>query len=181
MALIPVQHVVADHFPIDPDWDYAVNGTIISGSLVDLDANGFVRNVNAAGNAPIGIAADNLTNTGGNTPYSANLTLGAGGNFSRSTENRVSDFFDETLASGRMTVYNAGGRFLTDQFADVTFTPSALLYSTAAGLWTTAAGAGGVVAGMCIAAQSAQPSGVPGTAVGGSTTLGNFIEVQLRH
>jgi hypothetical protein len=181
MALIPVQHVVADHFPVDPDWSYTVNGTIISGSLVDLDTSGYVRNVATAGNPPIGIAADNLTNTGGNTPFSANLTLGAGGSFTRSTENRVSDFFDETLASGRMTVYNAGGRFLTDQYVTTqTFAPSAVLYSTAAGLWTTTAGAGNV-AGMCISGAASRPSGVPGTAVGGSTTLGTFIEVQLRH
>jgi len=181
MALIPVQHVVADMFDIDPDWDYTVNGTIISGSLVDLDANGFVRNVPVAGNPPLGIAADNLTNVGGSTPYTANLTLGANGNFTRSTENRVADFFDETLASGKMSVYNAGGRFLTDQYVTTLgYTPSALLYSTAAGLWTTAAGAGNV-AGLCIAAGTAQPSGVPGTAVGGSTTLGTFLEIQLRH
>jgi hypothetical protein len=32
-------------------------------------------------------------------------------------QNRVSDMFDETKASGKMTVYHSGGEFATDQFA----------------------------------------------------------------
>ena len=178
MALIPVQHVVADHFPVDPDWVYATSGTITSGRLVDLDGSGFVRLVPTAGNYALGLAADNLSNVGGNTPYASNLTIGAGGSFTRSTENRVSDFFDETLASGRMTVYHGGGRFLTDQFATVTFAPSQRLYATATGTITNAAAGNNIVIGLVVGTP-AVPSGVPGTAISGSTSLGTFLDMML--
>ena len=37
--------------------------------------------------------------------------IGANGAGSRWTENRVSDFYDETKASDKITVYNGGGKF----------------------------------------------------------------------
>jgi len=178
MALIPVQHVVAMNIPVDPDWDFTTNGTIEAGELVELDANGYVQAVDTAGNRPIGIAGDNLMNAGGGTPYSAELVIGASGTGTKSTENRVSDAFNETLSSGQMTVYQGGGVFQSDQFADLNYVPAQLLYAAAGGAITNVAGAG-IVAGVCLAAPSAYPSGVPGTDVSGSLSLGNYIKIML--
>jgi len=180
MALIPVQHVVADMYPVDPDWDFTTNGTIEAGQVVKLGTTGFVMLTNVAGERALGIAGDNLMNAGGGTPLASNLTVGAGGNRTRSTENRVSDFFDETLASSLLTVYNGGGRFLSDQYADVAYQANQPLYSGATGLITNVAGAA-VVLGICVTAPGAYPSGVPGTDVAGSITLGNYIEFVLIH
>ena len=178
MALIPVQHVVAMNIPVDPDWDFATDGTIEAGEFVDVDANGFVQAVVVAGNRPIGLAGDNLMNAGGGTPYSADLVIGANGSGTRNTENRVSDAFNETLSSGKMTVYSGGGVFQSDQFADLNYAPGQLLYAAAGGAITNVAGAG-IVAGVCIVAPTAYPSGVPGTDVSGSISLGNYIKVML--
>ena len=178
MALIPVQHVVAMNIDVDPDWDFDTNGTIEAGELVDLDANGFVRAVAVAGNRPLGIAGDNLMNAGGGTPYSASLVIGANGSGTKNTENRVSDAFNETLSSGKMTVYQGGGVFQSDQFADLSYTAGDLLYAAAGGAITNVAGAG-IVAGVCLATPTAYPSGVPGTDVSGSLSLGNYIKIML--
>ena len=183
MALIPIQHVIADNFPVDPDWDFTgANGLIEAGTCVDLDGAGFIRLVATAGNRALGLAGDNLTNAGGGTPYAANLTIGAGGNRQTSTQNRVSDFFDETVASSLLTVYHGGGRFATDQFAaGIAFALGEELYSTAAGLLTNAAAGNNVVVGSVVAAPSAYPSGVPGTDVSGSITLGDYLDMILIH
>jgi len=179
MAIIPIQHVIADNLPVDPDWSFAINGTIQAGTAVDIGTGGFVRLVNVAGARALGLAGDNLMNAGGGTPYSTALTVGAGGNRTRSTENRVSDFFDETLASSLLTVYHGGGRFASDQtVAGLTFTPGDLLYASAVGTISNVAGAG-IVLGVCIAAPGAYPSGVPGTDVSGSITLGDYIDMWL--
>lgn len=79
MALIPVQHVVADMFPVDPDWSFTIDGTISAGQFVILDANGYVQLQNVAGNRPIGIAGDNLQDHGPNSPFGASLVIGANG------------------------------------------------------------------------------------------------------
>jgi len=182
MALIPVYHVVADMYPVDPDWSFAVNGTIQAGQCVDVAAaGGFIGLVNTAGNRVLGIAGDNLMNAGGGTPYAANLTIGAGGNRTASTQNRVSDFFDETIASSKLTVYTGGGRFLSDQYADLAFTPNQQLYSDANGNISNVAAGNAIVMGVCVTTPGAVPSGVPGTDVTGSITLGNYIEFVLIH
>lgn len=180
MALIPVYHVVADMYPVDPDWSFAVDGTISAGQLVRLDGNGYVQLENTAGNRPVGIAADNLQDHGPNNPYSANLVIGANGTSQKSTENRVSDAFNETLASGKMTVYRSGGRFMTDQYATLVGThPGDLLYSNNAGLFTPTAAGNNVVVGIAAAFPGAYPSGVPGTDVAGSMSLGTYLDVIL--
>jgi len=179
MALIPVQHVVADQFNVDPDWDFTTNGTIEAGQLVELSGAGFVQLVDTAGDRPLGIAGDNLMNAGGGTPYSASLTIGAGGNRQTSTQNRVSDFFNETVASALLTVYNGGGRFLTDQYADLSYSPNDQLYADANGDFSNTSAGSAVVVGVCVTVPGAYPSGVPGTDVSGSITLGNYLELIL--
>jgi len=173
MALIEQYHVVADQYPVDPDWTTAIE----EGSLVTIDANGLVALCNATFRV-LGVAGDTLSSSASGTPYAANIIV-SGSGAARSTENRVSDFFNETLASSLMTVYHSGGRFATDQYVTaVTFAPRDILYSNAAGLFTNVNG-GGTVVGTCVAAPSLYPSGVPGTAVDQSMSLGTFLDFIL--
>ena len=185
MALIEIYHVVADMYPVHDQ-------TIREGMCVRLDAAGQVVPAIATG-AVLGIAGDSTvvsaSNASKSTPYSAQLTIGANADgtvrSTQWTQNRVSDAFNETLASGKMTVYNSGGKFATDQYdtAVLTYTPASGvagdLYSTAAGLLTNTDG-GGYQVGRCVAAPTAYPSGVPGTdTTDGSLSLGTFITFVL--
>ena len=179
MALIEIYHVVADMYPIADDQ------TIREGMCVNLNANSQIELANVAGERCIGIAGDNTVLSGSATnlatPYSSQLTLGAGGANQSWTQNRVSDLAgNETIASDKITVYNGGGKFATDQYASTitTWTPMAPLYADANGQLTTAAGAGNVV-GVLTQGPAAYPSGVPGTDVQGSISLGDFITFVL--
>jgi hypothetical protein len=179
MALIPVQHVVADNFNVDPDWSFTSDGVIEAGQLVKLDSNGYVDLCDTAGERPIGIAGDNLSNVGGGTPYSASLSVGANGSGAQSTQNRVTDFFNETLSSGKMTVYHAGGRFLTDKVENVAFTPGAAVYAANNGNLTSASAGAAFVVGVCVADATDYPSGIPGVDVQGSLSLGEYLDFVL--
>ena len=180
MALIPVQHVVCPSYPVDPDWDFATQGTIQAGRVVSLDGAGNVMLANSAGaHLPLGLAADNLMNVGGGTSYAANLVLGAAGVGTQFTQNRVSDYFNETVASGLMAVYHGGGSFLTDQFATVTFVPGIPVYADATGQVTNVVVAAFLI-GICTTTTAAYPSGVPGTDIQGSISLGNYLGIALR-
>jgi len=124
MALIEIYHVVADMHPVDDQ-------TIREGMLVKLDANASVIPCNVASERPIGVAGDNTvlsaSNANKSTPYSANLTIGANGANAQWTQNRVSDYGNETLASAKMTVYSGGGKFATDQYDGTVLTWTSLL------------------------------------------------------
>jgi hypothetical protein len=179
MALIEIQHVVADMYPVDPDW--AGTPDLIEGQIVRLTTAGYARPDASNNNDAIGIAGDTQSNDTAGTPYSASLIVNSAG-ATRQTSNRVSDFFNETLASGKMTVYNGGGRFATDQFEDLVSTanPGAALYSSANALLTTNGTPGtDQLIGRVAAAVADYPSGVPGITVDGSTTLGEFVEFIL--
>jgi len=179
MALIEIYHVVADMYPIADDQ------TIREGMCVNLNANSQIELANVAGERCIGIAGDStaLSANASNlsTPYSSNLTLGANGANRSWTQNRVSDLAgNETLASNMITVYNGGGKFATDQYSATitTWTPMAPLYTDANGQLSTTAGAN-VQVGVLTQGPSAYPSGVPGTDVTGSISLGDFITFVL--
>jgi hypothetical protein len=186
MALIERYHTVASVLSVDRD---SAND-IIEGMCVQLATSGgatVVQRVDGATNTCMGIAADSFDQDGGNHPYSETVVVsGTGG--TRSTQNRVSDMFDETVASGQITVYTGAGEFFTDQYdtAD-TFTPGDALFAEANGL-VSVTSAGNQI-GRVIAAPTAYPSGVPGaddtpenattTAINGSTSLGDFLHFQL--
>jgi hypothetical protein len=180
MALIPVYHVVPSYYPVDPDYDISGSGEIKMGMFVTLDGSGFVAIANAA-NA-MGVAGDSLANTSGYTPYSADLIISGAGT-TRSTSNRVSDFFDETAGSGMMTVYHSGGEFWTDQYS-ATFgagQPGGNLVSTAAGLLHDVEASDRVV-GRLIEGVQDYPSGVPSVGSGSvdqSLSLGSFVRFKL--
>ncbi len=182
MALIVEYHVNADMYAVG-------TASITAGMAVALNAAGLAvpAPTGTAGKGIVGIAGDSaLAAEGQTTAYSASLTIGADGAGSRWTENRVSDFYNETTASQKVTVYNGGGKFwiseeLFDDVANEGVIGVVLITSPAgtAGEW----GAGAVPAEslLVIAGNQAYPSGVPGTATtDGSMSLGNYVGVICR-
>ncbi len=222
MALIEVFHVVASSIMIDAD----STTDIPQGLLVTLDANYQVTpadGLNAATGAwAIGIAGD--TRSRGTTSFTPEsnsalsrdpltslegaLVTGAYGASQRYTQNRVSDNYNEVLASGKMTVYHGGGEFWTDQYEVVhrngttlaAYNPARPLYAsestetvaaadgvTRAGRFTDSLSTQTQIVGWTLNDPTAYPSGVPGTDVGftslpeggKSLTWGNFLHVKL--
>jgi len=185
MALVEKFHVVAAEKSVSS------GQTIKEGQLVSLDASGEV--VLASTNAGVyGIAADTKS-----TSASAMPGIAAG------WQNRVSDYFDETKASGKITVYHSGGEFATDQFATnvASATPGDLLYGNALGVLdtsdesdATATSAFGIRPVGQVTSWSATPlpgstagtypSGVPGVDINGDQALAGensntYIEFKL--
>lgn len=188
MALIPVHHTIATQFTVASG-----SGNITEGMGVALAADSstdlkpYVKLPDGNGGFTIGLAGDSkLASTSGNA-YSASVVVNGSGS-TRTTTNRVSDMFDETLASGKITVYMGVGEFLTDQYVVSEFDAFgdnaagvALYVGQGAnfGKITTTSANNGNKIGYLIAAQNSYPSGVPGTDVEGSTSLGNFIRIAL--
>lgn len=185
MALIVEQHVVADMYPVG-------STAISAGMLVELDTDGTVIPGSAGDLSIIGIAGDSaLTEAGQTTAYSSQVVIGAvdaDTARSRWTSNRIVDMYDETLASGKITIYNGGGKFwISDDLVvgEGALAVGATLIGAAGGLWGAGATAGQVVAIATAAAQK-YPSGVPGTEIDGSIALGtpdagnNWTAITLR-
>jgi len=213
MALIPIYNVVADMYYVDPDWVDNDNGPIIEGQWVmlttitnatgtgmpieDLYDSFFAVYATVATGAQdtrtIGVAGDTESNTTAGSAY-ANGTyvagaLGAVINSSgarRQLQPRVSDMYNETAASGKITVYHSGGKFATDQLeagfttADTAALVGHELYVGATGkLQSTDAGNGQIVATL-VGPLNAYPSGVPGTdTLDGSMSLGDFLVFKM--
>ncbi len=184
MALIVEYHVVADMYP--------VGATAISaGMLVEMEAAGtIIPQDGAAAMNSIGIAGDSaLDAEGSTTAYSAQVVIGADGAGTRWTGNRVSDFYDETTASQKITVYNGGGKFwISDDLLDTSSAAPVAgnIFGTGttggSGSWLVQAGTSGEeIVAISVGPVSAYDSGVPGTATtDGSMSLGNFFPVILR-
>lgn len=184
MALIVEYHVVADMYP--------VSGNVTAGMLVALNTAGQAvaapTSTSPMGLA-LGIAGDSaLAAEGQTTAYSAQVRLGADGGTQRYTANRVSDFYNETAASLKITVYNGGGKFWvsTDLFdAPAGITPGIFLgvSSGTAGEWeddTSATVRDDDICAVSVGSAQGYPSGVPGTDIDGHITLGDYIPVVLR-
>ena len=180
MALIVEYHVVADMYAVG-------TASITAGMVISLVNNLAVPTPTGNDETTVlGVAGDSaLDQAGQTTAYSAQTVIGADGGGTRWTENRVSDFYDETTASQLCTVYNGGGKFWisTDLFDDdqaVTAGTYVETSATTAGEWDDNSTAGAEAA-IAVGASQAYPSGVPGTATtDGSMSLGNFIPVVLR-
>lgn len=185
MALIVHQHTAVDMFDVDPDINPSTT-PIYAGTLVGLNSSGYVAkavDTGASGVQPLGIAGDSIADEYKTTAYSAELIISPTG-AKRWTSNRVSDFYNETIASGKMTVYIGSGVFFTDQYdtAISSWPVGTKLYSNSAGKFTTSTGTSARVAGYILAAPDDYASGVPG--VDGATqdlsmSLGSFLKVQL--
>jgi len=173
MALVEKFHVVA------AERDVATGQIIKEGMVVSLNTSGEVVKQGVSFPTPYGIAGDTKRTDGSSMPGIAT-----------DWQNRVSDYYDETKASGKMTVYHSGGEFATDQFdANVaSATPLAPLYALN-GVLSTINTQSAVVVGYLTQADAAYPSGVPGTdttygdiALGGDATGGTanvYIEFKL--
>jgi len=183
MALIVEQHVVADQYPMG---DTAIK----AGMAVIFDTDGTVIPASGAVANVIGIAGDSalLAGPGQTTAYSAEVVIGATDADTASrrwTSNRVSDMYDETLASGKMTVYNGGGKFWIsdDLVAEANVVAGDLLDAAAGGTYVE--GAANTIAVATGAAQG-YSSGVPGTDTpDGSIAIGTegnntWIPITLR-
>lgn len=183
MSLIEAFHTIATQLPTTAT-------DIVEGMGVRLSAVSGSESRVVRGNATtftLGIAGDSATTTGPNKPYGSSLVVNAQGG-TRATQNRVSDFFNETVGSGKITVYTGIGEFYTDQFETGTYTPGAKLYVSANGKLTPTDGGGNCI-GYTIDGPRAYPSGVPGVddggvtgvtaSVNGSLSLGNFLRFYM--
>lgn len=177
MALIPVYHVVPSYYPVDPNHN-ATSNPIIMGEFVRLNSSGFVER--ADDDDVLGLAGDTIATDIGHTPYAAEIIISGGGHV-RSTSNRVSDYFDETRGSGKMTVYHSGGEFWTDRYeAAANWHPGDKCYCSANGkLTTNAVDSDSILVGRVISGPEDYPSGVPGTDINGSMALGQYVRFKL--
>ena len=184
MALIVEYHVIADMYPVSTI-------AITAGMIVTLNSSGQIVPAPTGTSSPkvtaIGIAGDSsLDEAGQTTAYSAQVVVGADGAGTRWTENRVSDFYDETVASQKITVYNGGGKFWVSE--DLFDTPASVVPGGALGISGTTDGEweeSGVtdddVCAISVGSNTAYDSGVPGSdTADGSITLGNYIPLILR-
>lgn len=186
MALIVSYHTIATQLP-------TTDTTIVEGMGVKLSAvsgaESKVVKKSADSDTVFGIAGDSSLSTGPNKPYGASVVVnGAGG--TRGTSNRVSDFFNETVGSGKMTVYTGIGEFFTDQYeSGVSFTAGTALYVKSTGKLTSASSGMGNQIGVTIDGPRAYPSGVPGvddggvtganTTINGSLSLGTYLRFYM--
>ena len=180
MALVEKFHVVAAEKTV------ASGETIKEGQVVSLDTSGEVILHDTQGTNPIpyGIAGDTKSTTASAMPGVGTAFMGnsATANF----QSRVSDYFDETRASGMMTVYHSGGEFATDMFASnvADATPYTALYADDGYLCTAAQSTASGLVAYLITAEASYPSGVPGIDINGDQALGGensntYIEYKL--
>lgn len=165
MALVEKFFVVASEHPVG-------STAIKEGQLVVLNSSQEIIPYAGSGTV-LGVAGDTKSSSASAMPgiYSG-------------WQNRVNDSFDETAASGLMTVYHGGGEFATDQFETDVLSASvgASLYASSNGMLQAAA-SGSAVAVLTKAAGS-YPSGVPGTDINGDMALrgdnsNTYIEFKL--
>jgi len=181
MALIPKYHTAVAMFPVDPADVALVNSGssdatygIYAGQVVGLTSTGYIKKATASNASPtilpLGLAGDSLAASAGHNAYQDSLVVNPGG-IKKSTQNRVSDYFNETLGSGLLTVYITGGEFYTDMFLNTdTFTVGAKVYANPVAAYTTA-NAGLITCsttsnasqvGVLTSGKNGYPSGVPG-------------------
>ena len=177
MALIERFHVVAAEKPV------ASGETIKEGQIVALNSSGEVVLQSASNAKAYGIAGDTKSSSASSMPGVGTAVLGNSG--SASFQNRASDYFDETKASGKMTVYHSGGEFATDQFAANVSSAAvgSVVYAVNGLLETVDTQSSGAV-GMIIEAANTEPSGVPGVDLNGDQALGGennntYVEIKL--
>jgi len=170
MALIEKWFIIADHYPV------VAGQEIIEGMFVKLDPTGaIVKATGAGGEVALGVAADTKSTSVSGLPSTNNAYIGAAPT-AQQFVNRVSDTFDETKASGRMTVYHDGGVFATNQFEQGGYAVNDPLYVSANGKLTITPSASAQIVGRVVKVPGAYPSGVPGVDVQGSISLGDYLE-----
>ena len=189
MALVEKYHVVATQFDVDPN-----SAEIKEGMLVTLTSSGVKRvSSSAEAKAVLGVAGDAALGSTSSMPGVGTGYI-SGGN-TVSFQNRVSDGFDETKASGKITVYHSGGEFATDQYNTATALDGTkighILVASTGGVLTygdadigAVIGAGNTPVAQLTRAAGTYPSGVPGVDLNGDIALGGannnqYIEFKL--
>ena len=162
MAIIPKFHVVAAERPV------AAGVTLREGMFVSLDSTGSVVTQSAANKVAYGICGDTKSTSASSMP---GVSVG--------WQNRVSDYFDETKASGKCTVYHSGGEFATDQFNTSTITsstaPMTALYSADGVLQATDTQSTSQIVAYLLSAAGSYPSGIPGVDLNGDQALAGGV------
>ena len=170
MAVVEIFHVVAAERPV------ASGQSIKEGQIVSLNTSGEVvlQGYGAAAYVPYGLAGDTKSTTASSMPGIAS-----------GWQNRVSDYFDETKASAKMTVYHSGGEFATDQFAS-NVSGAAIMDELYAqnGMLETLSTQSQVIVGYLVKAAGMYPSGVPGVDLNGDQALSGendntYCEIKL--
>jgi len=161
MAIIPLYYVIAGSYDVDPD-----TNDIKEGMCVALNGAAGVRRVDGTTGVgkTLGLCGDTKSSSASSMP-------GVGTGWT----NRVSDYFDDTKASGKVTVYHGGGEFATDQFVDTSMDAAdvgSYLKANTNGLLVTdgAAKTADSVA-MLIQPAGPYPAGVPGTDINQDAAL----------
>ena len=179
--LIEVYHVVADQYPVS-----ASEANIEAGNVVAINSDGEMELAGNNATNVIGLAGDAKGVEGPTTDYSKQIIIGAG-NTDMYTQNRVSDFYNETLGSDMITVYNSGGKFYIsdDIFSNASNVNPGDHLDPADGGALVVDGTPDVDIAVAVGSASGYPSGVPGTDIDGHMELetpGNdtWIPVILR-
>ena len=169
MALVEKFHVVAAERPV------ASGQSIKEGQVVSLNTDAEVVIVGATYKVPYGIAGDTKSTSASAMP-----------GISTGWQNRVSDYFDETKASAKMTVYHSGGEFATDMFNSnvASATVMAPLYAVSGQLDTVDTQSTSQVVAYLVQSAGSYPSGVPGVDINGDQALGGensntYCEIKL--
>ena len=175
MALVELFHVVA------AEKDVATGQSIKEGQVVSINSSGEVVIQGSSNADAYGIAGDTKSTTASAMPGVAS-----------GWQNRVSDYYDETSASGKMTVYHSGGEFATDQFNSnvSSATVGDFLYAQDGVLDTvdqsgnTKSTAGVLPVARLTKGAASYPSGVPGIDINGDQALSGensntYIEFKL--
>lgn len=207
MALIPVHFTIAQSLRVDNASATPIpQGSVLTVTGFDSDDVPLCA-LAAKTDAVIGLAGDNymfnvnesttahtVGITSNDLAYAADIVVSAHGETTRSM-NRINDLYKDTLGSGLMTVYSGSGVFRTTRFVTAsTYTPglTVVVADHATGEnkgKVDLVGGGGTLVGKILAGNVASaaavaggykfPSGVPGTDVQGSMSLGNFITIQV--
>jgi len=159
MAIIPLYYVIAGSYDVDPD-----TTDIKEGMCVALNGAAGVRRVDSTTGVTktLGLSGDTKSSSASSMP-------GVGSGWT----NRVSDGYNDTKASGKITVYHGGGEFATDQFVDpMTVVGSFLTVNTDGVL--AYEGTVKTVNSVAMLTQAAgpYPAGVPGTDINQDSALG---------
>lgn len=181
MALIEEFHVVADEYVVDSSVTNLIEGMWVMISNTGPSLGNAVIATGASGTRTIGVSGDTKSTSISGLPATNNSFIGATST-STAFVNRVSDSFDETKASGKVTVYHSGGKFATNQYVTaptLPYAPGLPLYVSAGGLATSDASANAQIVATLVTVPGPFASGVPGIDINGSITLGNYLEFKM--
>jgi len=165
MALVEIFHVVANEYALDVT---STPPDIKEGMFVAFNAANGIRRVDAVTGITrvVGIAGDTKSSSASAMP-----------GVYPGWQNRVSDSFDETKASAKLTVYSGGGAFATDQYVsggniDAAHVGDYLKVAVGTGTLEYDGTSKGVnTVAQLTGAPGVYPSGVPGTDINGDMAL----------